>query len=176
MLFCDLFWNTCLILWCTAHCSYVNVLKDVVMGFDIRKEAAVRCLDDRWKDKHIYAAFGIHFCESHLCLDFCFLGSCASFGYQKGSCFLSWNRRTMTCRTMDNYILLEEELIKKSQQKRRTSPSNYKVRFFTLSQSSLTYSEHRPGVCVLYLPYLLQNNLLKKDTEKVSETLVPFEI
>ncbi|KAH0629880.1 hypothetical protein JD844_012337 [Phrynosoma platyrhinos] len=50
---------------------------------------------------------------------------------------------------MNNCVLLEEELIKKSQQKRRTSPSNFKVRVFVLTKSRLTYFEHRPGVCVL---------------------------
>ncbi|XP_066470133.1 tyrosine-protein kinase ITK/TSK [Tiliqua scincoides] len=46
---------------------------------------------------------------------------------------------------MNNYVLLEEELIKKSQQKRRTSPSNFKVRFFVLTKSRLAYFECRPG-------------------------------
>ncbi|XP_006021229.1 tyrosine-protein kinase ITK/TSK [Alligator sinensis] len=46
---------------------------------------------------------------------------------------------------MNNCILLEEQLIKKSQQKRRTSPSNYKVRFFVLTKSKLAYFEHRHG-------------------------------
>ncbi|KAJ7316539.1 hypothetical protein JRQ81_002701 [Phrynocephalus forsythii] len=46
---------------------------------------------------------------------------------------------------MNNGILLEEELIKKSQQKRRTSPSNFKVRFFVLTKSKLAYFEQRPG-------------------------------
>ncbi|XP_042308087.1 tyrosine-protein kinase ITK/TSK [Sceloporus undulatus] len=46
---------------------------------------------------------------------------------------------------MNNCVLLEEELIKKSQQKRRTSPSNFKVRVFVLTKSRLTYFEHRPG-------------------------------
>uniref|UniRef100_A0A6J0VEI6 Tyrosine-protein kinase n=1 Tax=Pogona vitticeps TaxID=103695 RepID=A0A6J0VEI6_9SAUR len=46
---------------------------------------------------------------------------------------------------MNNGVLLEEELIKKSQQKRRTSPSNFKVRFFVLTKSKLAYFEQRPG-------------------------------
>ncbi|XP_007528694.1 tyrosine-protein kinase ITK/TSK [Erinaceus europaeus] len=46
---------------------------------------------------------------------------------------------------MNNLILLEEELIKKSQQKRRTSPSNFKVRFFVLTKTSLAYFENRQG-------------------------------
>lgn len=48
---------------------------------------------------------------------------------------------------MNNFILLEEQLIKKSQQKRRTSPSNFKVRFFVLTKTSLAYFEDRHGVC-----------------------------
>lgn len=48
---------------------------------------------------------------------------------------------------MNNFILLEEQLIKKSQQKRRTSPSNFKVRFFVLTKTSLAYFENRHGVC-----------------------------
>uniref|UniRef100_A0A8C4WHE3 Tyrosine-protein kinase n=1 Tax=Gopherus evgoodei TaxID=1825980 RepID=A0A8C4WHE3_9SAUR len=46
---------------------------------------------------------------------------------------------------MNNCVLLEEQLIKKSQQKRRTSPSNFKVRFFVLTKSKLAYFEHRHG-------------------------------
>uniref|UniRef100_A0A8C3NU55 Tyrosine-protein kinase n=1 Tax=Cyanoderma ruficeps TaxID=181631 RepID=A0A8C3NU55_9PASS len=46
---------------------------------------------------------------------------------------------------MNNCVLLEELLIKKSQQKRRTSPSNFKVRFFVLTKSMLAYYEHRHG-------------------------------
>lgn len=46
---------------------------------------------------------------------------------------------------MNNFILLEEQLIKKSQQKRRTSPSNFKVRFFVLTKASLAYFEDRHG-------------------------------
>ncbi|KAM3848432.1 tyrosine-protein kinase ITK/TSK [Vipera latastei] len=46
---------------------------------------------------------------------------------------------------MNNCVLLEEELIKKSQQKRRTSPSNFKVRVFVLTKSRLAYFERRPG-------------------------------
>lgn len=39
-------------------------------------------------------------------------------------------------------------MIKKSQQKRRTSPSNYKERFFVLDTQDLKYSERRPGVSI----------------------------
>uniref|UniRef100_A0A8C3U1V9 Tyrosine-protein kinase n=1 Tax=Catharus ustulatus TaxID=91951 RepID=A0A8C3U1V9_CATUS len=50
---------------------------------------------------------------------------------------------------MNNCVLLEELLIKKSQQKRRTSPSNFKVRFFVLTKSKLAYYEDRHGVRLL---------------------------
>ncbi|XP_041634684.1 tyrosine-protein kinase Tec isoform X2 [Cheilinus undulatus] len=40
---------------------------------------------------------------------------------------------------MSDELLLEETLIKRSQQKRRTSPLNYKERLFVLTRSRLTY-------------------------------------
>ncbi|XP_006631824.2 tyrosine-protein kinase ITK/TSK [Lepisosteus oculatus] len=46
---------------------------------------------------------------------------------------------------MNRQIILEEFLFKKSQQKRRTSPCNYKQRYFVLSKDELAYFEHRPG-------------------------------
>ncbi|KAA0709429.1 Tyrosine-protein kinase ITK/TSK [Triplophysa tibetana] len=42
-------------------------------------------------------------------------------------------------------VILKDTLYKKSQQKRRTSPSNYKERFFVLNTQDLTYFENRPG-------------------------------
>ncbi|KTG45243.1 hypothetical protein cypCar_00027283 [Cyprinus carpio] len=42
-------------------------------------------------------------------------------------------------------VILKETLFKKSQQKRRTSPCNYKERIFVLNTQELTYYEHRPG-------------------------------
>ncbi|XP_056129364.1 tyrosine-protein kinase ITK/TSK [Lampris incognitus] len=42
-------------------------------------------------------------------------------------------------------VILKETMIKKSQQKRRTSPCNYKQRFFVLDTQDLKYSERRPG-------------------------------
>ncbi|XP_067243678.1 tyrosine-protein kinase ITK/TSK [Chanodichthys erythropterus] len=42
-------------------------------------------------------------------------------------------------------VILKETLFKKSQQKRRTSPCNYKERIFILNTQDLTYFEHRPG-------------------------------
>lgn len=63
-------------------------------------------------------------------------------------CTEGWCPRRITFQnwTMNNFILLEEQLIKKSQQKRRTSPSNFKVRFFVLTKASLAYFEDRHGV------------------------------
>ncbi|XP_029918152.1 tyrosine-protein kinase ITK/TSK isoform X2 [Myripristis murdjan] len=42
-------------------------------------------------------------------------------------------------------VILKGTMIKKSQQKRRTSPCNYKERFFVLDTQELKYSERRPG-------------------------------
>ncbi|KAM6895041.1 tyrosine-protein kinase Tec isoform 2-T2 [Lycodopsis pacificus] len=44
---------------------------------------------------------------------------------------------------MSARLLLEEMLIKRSQQKKRTSPLNYKERLFVLTQSQLTYYDGR---------------------------------
>lgn len=43
-------------------------------------------------------------------------------------------------------VILKATMIKKSQQKKRTSPCNYKERFFVLDTQDLKYSERRPGV------------------------------
>ncbi|XP_037531904.1 tyrosine-protein kinase ITK/TSK [Nematolebias whitei] len=42
-------------------------------------------------------------------------------------------------------VILKGTMIKKSQQKKRISPSNYKERFFVLDTQDLKYSERRPG-------------------------------
>ncbi|XP_069027901.1 tyrosine-protein kinase ITK/TSK [Embiotoca jacksoni] len=42
-------------------------------------------------------------------------------------------------------VILKGTMIKKSQQKKRTSPCNYKERFFVLDTKDLKYSERRPG-------------------------------
>ncbi|XP_035505464.1 tyrosine-protein kinase ITK/TSK [Scophthalmus maximus] len=42
-------------------------------------------------------------------------------------------------------VILKGTMIKKSQQKKRTSPCNYKERFFVLDTQDLRYSERRPG-------------------------------
>ncbi|XP_067852686.1 tyrosine-protein kinase ITK/TSK-like [Heptranchias perlo] len=46
---------------------------------------------------------------------------------------------------MNPDAILQEFLIKRSQQKRRTSPSNYKERYFILTRSTLAYYECRTG-------------------------------
>lgn len=48
--------------------------------------------------------------------------------------------------TMFPRVILKGSMIKKSQQKKRTSPCNYKERFFVLDTQDLKYSENRPGV------------------------------
>lgn len=48
--------------------------------------------------------------------------------------------------TMFPRVILRGSMIKKSQQKKRTSPCNYKERFFVLDTQDLKYSENRPGV------------------------------
>lgn len=48
--------------------------------------------------------------------------------------------------TMFPRVILKGTMIKKSQQKKRTSPCNYKERFFVLDTQDLKYSECRPGV------------------------------
>ncbi|KAB0354236.1 hypothetical protein FD755_022774 [Muntiacus reevesi] len=47
---------------------------------------------------------------------------------------------------MNFNTILEEILIKRSQQKKKTSPLNYKERLFVLTKSMLTYYEGRPEV------------------------------
>lgn len=46
---------------------------------------------------------------------------------------------------MNNSVILQQPLIKRSQQKRRTSPANFKSRVFILTRTSLNYYEHRNG-------------------------------
>lgn len=47
---------------------------------------------------------------------------------------------------MNAELILEETLIKRSQQKKRTSPLNYKKRLFVLTKSRLTYYNGRAEV------------------------------
>ncbi|XP_045885924.1 tyrosine-protein kinase ITK/TSK isoform X5 [Micropterus dolomieu] len=53
----------------------------------------------------------------------------------------SQNKLTQSC----DGVILKATMIKKSQQKKRTSPCNYKERFFVLDTQDLKYSERRPG-------------------------------
>uniref|UniRef100_A0A3B4WNJ3 Tyrosine-protein kinase n=1 Tax=Seriola lalandi dorsalis TaxID=1841481 RepID=A0A3B4WNJ3_SERLL len=46
---------------------------------------------------------------------------------------------------MNSFLTISGNMIKKSQQKKRTSPCNYKERFFVLDTQDLKYSERRPG-------------------------------
>ncbi|XP_073423983.1 tyrosine-protein kinase ITK/TSK [Dendrobates tinctorius] len=46
---------------------------------------------------------------------------------------------------MNSSVILQQQLIKRSQQKRRTSPANFKSRVFILTRTSLNYYEHRHG-------------------------------
>ncbi|XP_063784448.1 tyrosine-protein kinase ITK/TSK [Pseudophryne corroboree] len=46
---------------------------------------------------------------------------------------------------MSSSVILQQPLIKRSQQKRRTSPANFKSRVFILTHTSLNYYEHRNG-------------------------------
>lgn len=50
--------------------------------------------------------------------------------------------------------LLEEVLIKRSQQKKKTSPLNYKKRLFVLTKSRLTYYDGRAEVAVIQVHYV----------------------
>lgn len=56
-------------------------------------------------------------------------------------------------------VILKGTMIKKSQQKKRISPSNYKERFFVLDTQDLKYSERRPGVS-LRIHYHLHSTVL----------------
>jgi len=58
---------------------------------------------------------------------------------------------------MDSKSILEELLLKKSQQKKKMSPINYKERLFVLTKTSLSYYEYDKMVrfSFLVLCYLL---------------------
>lgn len=51
---------------------------------------------------------------------------------------------------MSGEMLLVETLIKRSQQKKRTSPLNYKERLFVLTKTRLTYYDGRAEVLLLF--------------------------
>lgn len=64
-------------------------------------------------------------------------------------------------------VILRGTMIKKSQQKKRTSTCNYKERFFVLDTQNLKYSERRPGVSVLcliskYIRFKLENDTIRR--------------
>lgn len=47
---------------------------------------------------------------------------------------------------MEKKTILEELLLKKSQQKKKISPINYEKRLFVLSKATLSYYEYDKGV------------------------------
>lgn len=48
--------------------------------------------------------------------------------------------------TLEDKPILEELLVKKSQQKKKISPNNYKERLFVLTKTSLSYYEYDKDV------------------------------
>lgn len=56
---------------------------------------------------------------------------------------LQWQEKEQQKTEMNFNTILEEILIKRSQQKKKTSPLNYKERLFVLTKSVLTYYEGR---------------------------------
>lgn len=52
---------------------------------------------------------------------------------------------------MDTKSILEELLLKRSQQKKKMSPNNYKERLFVLTKTSLSYYEYDKMVRLSFL-------------------------
>lgn len=69
--------------------------------------------------------------------------------------------------TMFPRVILKGTMIKKSQQKKRISPSNYKERFFVLDTQDLKYSERRPGVSFCEVMISLLSTVFFWDQEYV---------
>lgn len=81
--------------------------------------------------------------------------------------------------TMFPRVILKDTLIKKSQQKKRTSPCNYKERVFVLDTQELSYSENRPGVSASYLSFrfsLCQSGHLSFTLSGSMTALIALEI
>ncbi|GAA6097708.1 tyrosine-protein kinase ITK/TSK [Tachysurus ichikawai] len=78
-------------------------------------------------------------------------------------------------------VILKGILYKKSQQKRRTSPCNYKERYFVLNTEDLTYSERRPGKkpiqkgCI-ELPRIKCVEIVRSDLPIPCEYKYPFQV
>uniref|UniRef100_A0A8C2IVT3 Tyrosine-protein kinase n=1 Tax=Cyprinus carpio TaxID=7962 RepID=A0A8C2IVT3_CYPCA len=78
-------------------------------------------------------------------------------------------------------VILKETLYKKSQQKRRTSPCNYKERIFILNTQDLTYFEHRPGKkptqkgCI-ELSHIKCVEIVRSDVPIPCEYKYPFQV
>ena len=56
---------------------------------------------------------------------------------------------------MDTKSILEELLLKRSQQKKKMSPNNYKERLFVLTKTHLSYYEYDKMVRFLFIPLFL---------------------
>ena len=56
--------------------------------------------------------------------------------------------------SMEDQPILEELLVKKSQQKKKISPNNYKERWFVLTKASLSYYEYEKEVRNRFLTVL----------------------
>ena len=56
---------------------------------------------------------------------------------------------------MDTKSILEELLLKRSQQKKKMSPNNYKERLFVLTKTNLSYYEYDKMVSLLFIPLFL---------------------
>uniref|UniRef100_A0AAX7SCI3 Tyrosine-protein kinase n=1 Tax=Astatotilapia calliptera TaxID=8154 RepID=A0AAX7SCI3_ASTCA len=60
-------------------------------------------------------------------------------------------------------LLLEELLIKRSQQKKRTSPLNYKERLFVLTKSRLTYYDGRAEVAFSFCSFVVFLHFIQEE-------------
>ncbi|XP_055033950.2 tyrosine-protein kinase ITK/TSK [Misgurnus anguillicaudatus] len=78
-------------------------------------------------------------------------------------------------------VILKETLYKKSQQKRRTSPCNYKERIFVLNTQELTYFENRPGKKLtqkgcIELSHIKCVEIVRSDVPIPCEYKYPFQV
>ncbi|TFK14871.1 protein LSM14-like protein A [Platysternon megacephalum] len=80
--------------------------------------------------------------------------------------FNGWKSRYQVAEMNVNPIL-EEILIKRSQQKKRTSPLNYKERLFVLTESMLTYYEGRAELHPFQIVAEFSTNVLENQEVKV---------
>uniref|UniRef100_A0AAQ5Z8A6 non-specific protein-tyrosine kinase n=1 Tax=Amphiprion ocellaris TaxID=80972 RepID=A0AAQ5Z8A6_AMPOC len=73
-------------------------------------------------------------------------------------------------------VILKGTMIKKSQQKKRTSPSNYKERFFVLDTQDLKYSERRPGKGCIELSRIRCVEIVCSDVPIPCNYKYPFQV